>query len=266
MAETRDVVELILRDHRKMEDLFRLMRSVEADRAAALREFADLLIAHAQAEEAGVYPALKRYKKIEDDEIEHGEEEHEEGNRALLELLEVDEVGSEEWDAKLEELVEAVTHHADEEERTILNGARENVAMERREELGGAFLEERERRLKEGCGAVDNVRRTRPLLTATATGRPHGEARPAMRGAGRLAPLPNLRADHPVTAGQGRVRGLGVSPARLMTRRPLFPTPLPRPPGRPPRAGGRFRPSRPGGPPGPRTRSRTGRRTPAPAW
>lgn len=142
-----------------MEDLFHLMRSVEADRAAALREFADLLIAHALAEESEVYPALKRYKKIDDDELEHGEEEHEEGNKALLELLEVDEVGSAEWDEKLENLVEAITHHTDEEERTILNGARENVAMDRREELGAAFLEERERLLKEGGGAVDNVRR-----------------------------------------------------------------------------------------------------------
>lgn len=142
-----------------MEDLFRQMRSVEADRAVALREFSDLLIAHALAEEAEVYPALRRYKNIDNEEVEHGEEEHEEGNKALLELLEVDEVGSEEWDEKLEELVQAVTHHADEEERTILNGARENVAMERREELGEAFTEERARQLKAGCGDVDNVRR-----------------------------------------------------------------------------------------------------------
>lgn len=142
-----------------MEDLFRLMRSVEADRAAALREFADLLIAHALAEEAKVYPALKRYKDIDDGEVEHGEHEHDEGNKALLELLEVEKVGSKEWDSKLEELVEAVTHHADEEERTILNGARENVAMERREELGAAFWKERERLLKAGCGSADSVRR-----------------------------------------------------------------------------------------------------------
>ncbi|EDY54830.1 hemerythrin HHE cation binding domain-containing protein [Streptomyces sviceus ATCC 29083] len=106
-----------------------------------------------------VYPALKRYKNIDDDEVEHGEEEHDEGNKALLELLEVDEVGPEEWDEKLEELVPAVTHHADEEERTILNGARKNVAMERRQELGEAFMEERERQLKAGCDAVDIVRR-----------------------------------------------------------------------------------------------------------
>lgn len=158
MAETRDVIELILEDHRKMEELFRQMRSVEADRAAALKEFSDLLIAHALAEEAEVYPALKRYRDIEDEEVEHGETEHEEGNKALLALLEVDEVGSDEWDGKLEELVEAVAHHTDEEERTILNGARENVAMDRREELGAAFLEERAHRLKSGCGSVDSVR------------------------------------------------------------------------------------------------------------
>ncbi|MBW5425095.1 hemerythrin domain-containing protein [Streptomyces sp. BG9H] len=154
-----DVVELILDDHRRMEDLFREMRSVEGERAAALREFADLLIAHALAEEAEVYPALKRYRDIENDEVEHGVEEHEEGNKALLELLEVDEVGSDEWDEKLEKLVEAVTHHADEEERTILNGARENVAMERREELGAAFTRERAKQLKEECGSIENVRR-----------------------------------------------------------------------------------------------------------
>ncbi|GGW66231.1 hypothetical protein GCM10010503_49320 [Streptomyces lucensis JCM 4490] len=159
MARTQDVVELILEDHRRMEELFRRMRSVEADRAAALREFADLLIAHALAEEAEVYPALKRYKNIDDEEVEHGEHEHDEGNKALLDLLEVGEPGSGDWDEKLEALVEAVTHHADEEERTILNGARENVAMRRREELGAAFLEERERQLKAGCGSADNVRR-----------------------------------------------------------------------------------------------------------
>ncbi|MGC4995657.1 MULTISPECIES: hemerythrin domain-containing protein [unclassified Streptomyces] len=159
MAETQDVVELILQDHRRMEDLFRLMRSVEADRAAALQEFADLLVAHALAEEAEVYPALKRYRNIDDEEVEHGEHEHDEGNEALLNLLEVKEVGSEDWDSKLEELVEAVTHHTDEEERTILNGARENVAMSRREELGAAFLEDRARRLKDQPGSVENLRR-----------------------------------------------------------------------------------------------------------
>ncbi|HET6856287.1 MAG TPA: hemerythrin domain-containing protein [Streptomyces sp.] len=158
-SDAQDVVELILDDHRTMEELFREMRSVEADRGSALRSFAELLIAHGEAEEIKVYPALKRYKKIDDEEVEHGEEEHAEGNKALLALLEVDEIGSDEWDEKLEELVEAVTHHTDEEERTILNSARENVATDRRAELGAAFTDERARLLDAGCGDIETVRK-----------------------------------------------------------------------------------------------------------
>jgi hemerythrin superfamily protein len=157
--KSQDVVELILDDHRRMEELFHRMRSVEDDRAAALKEFSALLIAHGEAEEAEVYPALKRYKNVDDEEVEHGVEEHAEGNKALLALLEVDGVGSDEWDDKLEKLVEAVTHHADEEERTILNGARENVADTRRAELGANFWRVRGEHLKADCGSVDNVRK-----------------------------------------------------------------------------------------------------------
>ncbi|MGA5498556.1 hemerythrin domain-containing protein [Streptomyces cinereoruber] len=156
--ENEDVVAAILEDHRTMEDLFRRMRSVEADRAAALKEFSALLIAHGEAEETEVYGALKRFKNVDDEEVDHGTEEHQEGNEALLALLEVDEVGSEEWDERLEKLVEAVTHHLDEEERTILNDARENVPDERRAELGAAFLKERARQLASDCGRVENVR------------------------------------------------------------------------------------------------------------
>ncbi|KQX14949.1 cation-binding protein [Streptomyces sp. Root431] len=141
-----------------MEDLFRRMRSVEADRAKALEEFSALLIAHGEAEETEVYGALKRFKHVDDEEVEHGEKEHAEGNEALLALLEVDDVGSEEWDGRLEDLVEAVTHHVDEEERTILNAARENVPDERRAELGAAFLKERAEQLASGCGSIENVR------------------------------------------------------------------------------------------------------------
>ncbi|AQT76059.1 MULTISPECIES: hemerythrin domain-containing protein [unclassified Streptomyces] len=158
-VKDQDVVAVILKDHRTMEELFRRMRSVEADRRAAREEFSALLIAHGEAEEAEVYGALKRFRDIDDDEVEHGEEEHAEGNEALLKLLEVDDVGSEEWDERLEDLVKAVTHHLDEEERTILNGARENVPDERRAELGAAFLREREKQLASDCGSIENVRK-----------------------------------------------------------------------------------------------------------
>lgn len=156
--ENQDVVALILKDHRTIEDLFRRMRSVEADRADALAKLSALLIAHGEAEEAEVYGALKRFKDVDDAEVEHGAKEHAEGNEALLALLEVSEVGSDAWDGRLEDLVKAVSHHLDEEERTILNGARESVPDARRAELGAAFLRERERQLAADCGSVENVR------------------------------------------------------------------------------------------------------------
>jgi len=160
-----DVVELILADHRRFEELFRDLRDRTSDRTALLGDLAELLVAHAEAEETKVYPALKRYKEVDNDEVDHGAEEHAEGHQALLALMEISDTESEEWEEKLEELVEALNHHVDEEERTILNDARSEVADERRDELGKAFLEERQDRIADGCGDIEYVRR---LAKATA--------------------------------------------------------------------------------------------------
>ncbi|MFA9446910.1 hemerythrin domain-containing protein [Egicoccus sp. AB-alg6-2] len=158
-AETEDVVELILADHREFERLFRLLRNREEDRAGVLATLADLLVAHAEAEEREVYPALRQKAPEEAEEIEHGSEEHAEGHEALLELLQVDVEDEEAFEDKLEELVEALNHHIDEEERDILNAARENVADDERSELGRAFLAVRDQLLEGHPGDVRNVGR-----------------------------------------------------------------------------------------------------------
>ncbi|WP_205745512.1 hemerythrin domain-containing protein [Egicoccus halophilus] len=159
-ADTEDVVGLILADHREFERLFRLLRNREEDRAALRGQLADLLVAHAEAEEQEVYPALRRKAPEEAEEIEHGSEEHSEGHEALLELLEVADVDDHDtFEDKLEELVEALNHHIDEEERDILNAARENVGDDERAELGRAFLAVRNRLLEGTPGDVDNVGR-----------------------------------------------------------------------------------------------------------
>ncbi|RRO18673.1 hemerythrin domain-containing protein [Saccharopolyspora rhizosphaerae] len=153
-----DVVELILADHRKFEDLFRELRSSEGDRRTALGDLSALLVAHAQAEETEVYPTLRKSSQVDDEEVEHGAEEHAEGHEALLDLLEVDEPGGDSWDEKLEQLSETITHHLDEEERTILNDARATVTQQRRDELGEAFLRSRQHYLDKDCGRIEYVR------------------------------------------------------------------------------------------------------------
>ncbi|SDC12892.1 hemerythrin domain-containing protein [Actinokineospora iranica] len=153
-----DVIELIMADHRRFEELFRLLRDRTSDRAKVLDELAHLLVAHAEAEEAEVYPALRRYKDIPDGEVDHGREEHAEGHQALLALMEIEDTEADAWEDALEELVTAINHHVDEEERTILNDARENVADSRRAELGERFVTVRDERIKAGCGELAHVR------------------------------------------------------------------------------------------------------------
>ena len=60
----------------------------DADREAARTALAEVLIAHGESEEETVYPELRRKRAITAHELEHSEEEHAEGNEALLALLE----------------------------------------------------------------------------------------------------------------------------------------------------------------------------------
>lgn len=154
-----DVVEIILADHRWFEEALRELRDVLSDRAAVLADLATVLIAHAEAEEAKVYPTLRKKNAIDEEEVEHSEHEHDEGNAALLALMEVKDTHSEEFDEKEHELSEALSHHLDEEERDVLNPARTAVDKETRDQLGAEFAAERARQIDNDCGAIENVRR-----------------------------------------------------------------------------------------------------------
>jgi len=158
--DASEVTELILADHAEMERLLRRLRDDRQDREAVLRELADLLVGHAEAEEDVVYPTLERKADDEEteEEVAHGEEEHAEINEALLAVLEVGDVSGEEFDERLEELGEMVHHHLSEEERNVLNPARDNVSPQKRAALGEKFLEAREGLLAGSPGDVDKVR------------------------------------------------------------------------------------------------------------
>ena len=154
-----DVVDLILADHALFESLLRELRDTSADRGRALRELSALHVAHAEAEERHVYPRLQRKGAIDDEEAEHGEHEHAEAHEALLAVLELDSTSGDDFDEAVEELTAAISHHLAEEELTILNPARDEVAEDVRRELGVVFCEERERQIDGGCGDVAVVRR-----------------------------------------------------------------------------------------------------------
>ncbi|WP_447035187.1 hemerythrin domain-containing protein [Streptomyces sp. DSM 118878] len=160
MFPSQDVVKLILKDHRIAEDLLRqLSHGGPSEHRHALRDFAQLYIAHVRAEETEVYPALLRYGGIDNGQIRRGVARHGEGTEALLDLLEADERSPCAWDARLEELVTSVTDYADETERTLLVDAGERVTRAGRIRLGAAFARERAEQLRTCCGDMDDVRR-----------------------------------------------------------------------------------------------------------
>jgi hemerythrin-like domain-containing protein len=156
---TGDVVDLILEDHRRFEELMRQLRDSSSDRDVVRKALATLHVAHAEAEEKFVYPTLRRKRAIDEHEAEHGVEEHAEGNEKLLAVLELKGTDTEAFDDAVEELATAINHHLTEEELTILNPAREEVGEQVRADLGVKFATERNRQIDADCGDVENVRR-----------------------------------------------------------------------------------------------------------
>lgn len=153
-----DVVDLILDDHRLFESLLRDLRNDQNDRDTLRRQMAELLVAHGEAEESEVYPQLERKEAIDEEEAEHGKKEHDEGYETLLPLLEATDLYDEDFSQSLHEFSETLLHHLDEEERDILNPARESVSDADRARLGATWLAERNRMLAEGCGRLEQVR------------------------------------------------------------------------------------------------------------
>lgn len=136
-----DVVDLIMQDHREVERLFDEMKSNPDQRPLLVPTLTALLTAHSRAEEAEVYP-VARDEAGEAEEVAHSQEEHAQAEAILTRLAQTDPHSST-FEKILDELVEAVTHHVEEEESTVLPGMRERLGDERRAELGHAFAASR---------------------------------------------------------------------------------------------------------------------------
>jgi hemerythrin superfamily protein len=132
------VVELIMADHREVEQLFERMKADPSQRPMLVPVVTALLVAHSRAEEAEVYPVAGEEAGIADD-VEHSQEEHAEAE-ALLEKLKGLDHESEEFHSTLGELIDAVTHHVEEEESSVLPGMSRSLSDERLQQLGEAFI------------------------------------------------------------------------------------------------------------------------------
>lgn len=131
-----DVVDLIMSDHREVERLFGVLENEPSTRALNLPVLTTLLTAHSRAEEAEVYPAAADSGGAED--VRHSQKEHLEADQLLAELAETDPEAPE-FEQRLHELVDAISHHVEEEESTVLPGMRERMSPEQLRDLADRF-------------------------------------------------------------------------------------------------------------------------------
>lgn len=137
-----DVVDLIEGEHREFERLLAQLKEDMTRRPELMNELTMTLTAHERAEEAEVYPVAA--KTGEAPEVAHSVDEHLEADRLLARLTSL-EPASPDFDMTLAELANAVQHHIDEEESTVLPHMREKLSVDRRRDLGAAFLAARGR-------------------------------------------------------------------------------------------------------------------------
>ncbi|MGW0176350.1 hemerythrin domain-containing protein [Rhodococcus sp. NPDC003322] len=140
-TQQQDVIDILTHDHREVERMFAELEALhgqETEQARTRRK--DLtdqvtieLVRHSVAEEADVYPAVK--KKVSESEAEHAKEEHKEAERTMkrLERLQPDDPT---FEAELTTLMQEVREHVAEEEGEMFPHMRQIFSAEELVDLG----------------------------------------------------------------------------------------------------------------------------------
>ena len=131
-----DALEVLKQDHQKVKGLFQEMRKAtdQSGRTELFDKIGTDLEIHAHIEETIFYPAVERHEELKD-MVAEALEEHQEAKDLLDEL---EQLGSESPDfgSKMQELMEAVEHHVEEEEGELFPKIREVFPEDELERLG----------------------------------------------------------------------------------------------------------------------------------
>jgi iron-sulfur cluster repair protein YtfE (RIC family) len=140
--EDRDVIEVLEKDHREVEQIFQELESLrgaatdeEKERRKTLTDQVTReLVRHSVAEEVLVYPLVE--KKVNAEEAEHARKEHAEAEETLhrLEKLDADDPG---FDEELSTLMREIRHHIEDEEGETFTQMRQAIDAEELRKLGG---------------------------------------------------------------------------------------------------------------------------------
>ena len=132
-----DALELLKADHKKVKDLFEQAEDAEGSQLEEIcKQIKTELETHAHIEETIFYPAMDKYDELKD-MVRESLKEHNQIKNLLHEISTLGADGDE-LESKLEELMETVAHHAeDEEEGEMFPKILEIVDKQELERIGG---------------------------------------------------------------------------------------------------------------------------------
>lgn len=148
---TSDAITLVTKDHRAVENLFATLKEKTGDRAQLLEQLRTELIAHAKAEEAVLYPFIKKALPDERAQVDEGSQEHHEVE-AMVQKLSGLSADDQAVDTLLDELEAAVGHHVEEEENEVLPGLEQAVDEDALRALGESFQQRKAEELSRLVG------------------------------------------------------------------------------------------------------------------
>ena len=124
-TQQQDVVDLLLRQHEQIKALFNQIAGAGGvDKRERFEELVRLLAVHESAEEEVVHPAARRKIDRGDQVVGSRLQEEHQAKHALAELYDLG-IDHPDFDRKLATLAEAVTQHAEREEREEFQRMRE---------------------------------------------------------------------------------------------------------------------------------------------
>ncbi len=137
--DKHDIVQLILKDHKPLKQLIKVMKDSEGDeQKEAFEEFAPLLTAHAKPEEQVLYEFMKEEEELRMEGFE-GDVEHGLADQLVEEIKRTDD--DDHCAARIKVLAELVEHHIEEEESELLPDFQKFCkSKEERAEMGELFL------------------------------------------------------------------------------------------------------------------------------
>ena len=131
-----NALEFLKEDHQKVKRLFQEIRK-SSDRSKQKELFDKIdteLEIHAHIEETVFYPAIEEQEELKDMVAEALEEHHQ--AKELLEKLETLRADDHDFGSQLQQLMEAVEHHVEEEEGEMFPKIREVFDEDELEQLG----------------------------------------------------------------------------------------------------------------------------------